>query len=170
MAAKVAYFGYKVGREQHVHALQVAVRYSALVQELNGRGDFARDSEAHVPGEGVRAIPTKSLEQVPAAHPFHHEKRIGSVLACGKKRDTVRVLDAGHYSQLANELLELFFGERARVSGDFDGHKFAIENSLMNNRKPAGFGLDCRIQLDIVALDELEPVFESADAVRCKCV
>ena len=112
------------------------------MQELDGRCNFPRDSEAHVPGEGVRVFPTKSLEQVPAAHPLHHEKRIGSVLAGGKKRDTVRVFDAGHYGQLADELLELFFGERTSVSGDFDGNNFAIENSLMNNRKTARFGLD----------------------------
>ena len=123
-----------------------------------------------MPGEGVGVIPAESLEQVPAAHPFHHEKRISSILARGKKRDTVRVLDAGHYGQLANELLELFFGERTSVFGDFDGNNFAIENSLMNNRKAAGFCLDCRIQCYILAFNEREPVFESADAVRCKCV
>ena len=158
-SAEVAYFGCKVGREQHVHALQVAVRYFALVQELDGRGDFARYSEAHVPWEGVGVLPAESLKQVPAAHPFHHEKRISSVLASGKERDAVRVFDAGHDGQLTNELLELFFGERTSVFGDFDGHNFAIKNSLMHNCKPTGFGLGSRVQLDVVALDELEPVF-----------
>jgi hypothetical protein len=95
-----------------------------------------------VPGEGVGVIPAESLEQVPARHPFHHEKRISSILARGKKRNTVRVFDAGHYGQLADEPLKFFFGERTSVSGDFDGNNFAIENSLMNNRKTAWSGLD----------------------------